>query len=307
MRNWETLDADVVKLLTRHFTKGRGGNEIDKVVVHYNAGNLSIAGCWSVWQNAEASAHYQVEESGRIGQLVWDGDTAWHCGVFAQNQRSIGIEHANRADGTISEECLDNGAHLVAAICKYYGLGRPEWLKNVFPHKHFVATSCPGQIYGSQKAEYIRRAQEYYDEMTGSNEAKLLQCIENGYWGTGVTRVWQAINGIDESGMLYRQPKSREKYLKSFTSSNFTNHCIKFVEDSEVGEGSLAIRRLQNRKLGIPWSRCTGVLDAETVELFIKRYCHGYEQTETLNAPSTAVRNFAKEINAEAREKGILR
>ena len=307
MKNWDTLDADVVKLLTRHFTKGRGGNEIDKVVIHYNAGNLSIAGCWSVWQNAEASAHYQVEESGRIGQLVWDGDTAWHCGVFSQNQRSIGIEHANRTDGTISEECLDNGAHLVAALCKHYGLGRPEWLKNVFPHKHFVATSCPGQIYGSQKAEYIRRAQEYYDEMTGSNEPKLLQCIANGYWGTGVTRVWQAINGIDESGMIYRQPKSREKYLKAFSSSNFTNHCIKFVDDDKVGEGSLAIRRLQNRKLGIPWSRCTGVLDAETVELFIKKYCPGYEQTKTLNAPSTAVRNFAKEINAEAKAKGILR
>ena len=26
------------------------------------------------------------------------------------------------------ETCLDTGAHLVAALCKYYGLGRPQWL-----------------------------------------------------------------------------------------------------------------------------------------------------------------------------------
>ena len=307
MKDWEACEPDVVKLLTRHFTPGRGGRDIDKIVVHYNAGDLSISGCWSVWQNAEASAHYQVESDGTIGQLVWDRDTAWHCGVFAQNQRSIGIEHANRKDGTISEKCLDNGAHLVAALCRLYGLGRPQWLKNVFPHKYFVSTSCPGQIYGSQKNKYIERAQYWYDKMTGADEPTLMQCAETGYWGTKVTRVWQALNGIDESGKILRQPESRRKYLKAFTSDKFTNHCIEFVKDSKVGEGSLAIKRLQNRKLGVSWKDCTGVLDADTVERFIKKYCPGYEQTTTLCAPSTAVKNFAEEINAEAKAKGIKR
>lgn len=166
--DWENLNADVNMILNKHYTKGRGGHKVDKVVVHYNAGNLSIAGCYSVWQTRQASAHYQVEESGRIGQLVWDSDTAWHASNFNQNQRSIGIEHANYTNGTISAKCLDAGAHLVAALCKYYGLGRPQWLVNVFPHKYFAATSCPGQIYGSQKNEYISRAQQWYDSMTGS-------------------------------------------------------------------------------------------------------------------------------------------
>lgn len=172
MKNWDNLDADVVKLLTKHFTSGRSGRSINKVVVHYNAGNLTVEGCYSVWQNREASAHYQVEDGGRIGQLVYDRDTAWHAGNWDANCSSIGIEHANRADGTISEECLDNGAHLVAAVCKHFGLGRPEWLKNVFPHKHFAATSCPGEIYGSQKDAYIQRAQYWYDKMSGKNPSK---------------------------------------------------------------------------------------------------------------------------------------
>ena len=171
MKDWGKLEADVNAILNKHYTKGRGGKKVNKVIVHYNAGNLTVEGCYSVWQTREASAHYQVEDGGRIGQLVWDSDTAWHAGNFPANQTSIGIEHANRSDGTISEACLDNGAHLVAAVCKYFGLGRPEWLKNVFPHKYFAATSCPGQIYGSQKDAYIQRAQKWYDAMTGSGSA----------------------------------------------------------------------------------------------------------------------------------------
>ena len=168
MKDWNKLEADVNKILTKHYTPGRGGAKVNKVVVHYNAGNLTTEGCYSVWQDREASAHYQVEDDGRVGQLVWDSDTAWHAGDWNANITSIGIEHANRADGTITEKCLDNGAHLVAACCKYFGLGRPQWLKNVFPHKYFQSTSCPGQIYGSQKSAYIKRAQQWYDYMTGS-------------------------------------------------------------------------------------------------------------------------------------------
>ena len=135
----------------------------------------------------------------------------------------------------------------------------------------------------------------------------LLQCSENGYWGTGVTKVWQAINGIEESGMIYRQPNSAESFLKAMTSSKFSNHSFKFVRDSKIGDGSLAIKRLQNRKLGIDWSECTGVFDANTRKLFIKKYCPGAEQFTTINAPSTAVKNFAKEINKEAKKLGIKR
>lgn len=171
MRDWESLEADVDLILGRHYTPGRSGREVDKVVIHYNAGNLTVEGCYSVWQTREASAHYQVEDNGRVGQLVWDRDTAWHAGDWDQNCRSIGIEHANRADGTVSEACLDAGAHLTAAICKAYCLGRPEWDVNVFPHNRFQSTSCPGQLYGSQKDTYIQRAQVWYDYMTGAGEA----------------------------------------------------------------------------------------------------------------------------------------
>lgn len=231
MKDWDKLEADVNMLLTKHYSKGRGGNKIDKVVVHYNAGDLSIGGCYSVWQTREASAHYQVESDGDIGQLVYDGNTAWHCGVWNQNQRSIGIEHANKADGTITEECLDNGAHLVAAVCKYFGLGRPEWLVNVFPHKYFKSTSCPGQIYGSQKDDYMARAQYWYDKMGGKDvqkpASKPIDTTTSAnlgsykYWGPKYTKELQRQRGTQVDGIISRQPKSNRKYCQNMETTSW--------------------------------------------------------------------------------------
>lgn len=168
--DWEKVVADEERILDRHYTPGRT-QKIDKIVLHHNAGNLSIADCYRVWQTREASAHYQVDANGRVGQLVNDWDTAWHAGDA--NPSSIGVEHANDRMGpwTITGATLDAGAHLVAALCKMYGLGEPRWLVNVYPHSYFMPTSCPGEIAGSQNAEYMERARSWYASMTGGASA----------------------------------------------------------------------------------------------------------------------------------------
>lgn len=173
MKNWNTLEADVDLIMNKHYTARRSGRRIGKVIIHHNAGNLSIRGCWDVWQSRPASAHYQVQSDGKIGQLVWDRDTAWHAGNWNANTTSIGIEHADISSKPwkVSDACLDNGAHLVAAICRYYKLGRPAWGKNVFGHKNFSSTECPASLAGSQHTAYMARAQYWYDHMTGSKPA----------------------------------------------------------------------------------------------------------------------------------------
>lgn len=171
--DFKNLQADKNMILTRHFTKGRSGAKINKVILHHNAGNLTIEDCYRVWQSREASAHYQVESSGRIGQLVNDWDTAWHAGNWNANISSIGIEHADCSSSPwlISDACLESGAHLVAAICLYYNLGRPQWMVNVFPHSYFSPTACPASIAGSQNAAYMKRAGEWYDAMKSGGNA----------------------------------------------------------------------------------------------------------------------------------------
>ena len=173
MQDWEILQPDEYRLLDKHYTAGRGGYTINKIVLHHNAGNLSIQGCWNVWQTRPASAHYQVDANGRIGQLVNDWDTAWHAGDWDANCSSIGIEHADISSNPwrISDATLDNGAHLVAALCKHYGLGEPTYGKNVFFHSDFQATSCPASIAGSQRDAYLTRAKEWYRAMTGHGSA----------------------------------------------------------------------------------------------------------------------------------------
>lgn len=209
MKNWNRLEADINPIMNKHYTPGRDGNRITKIVVHHNCGNLTTRGCYDVWQNRETSAHYQVEGNGTIGQLVWDVDTAWHAGNWDANLTSIGIEHANNHIGhpwTISEATLDNGAHLVAALCHYYELGRPTWGVNVFGHKTFTSTDCPGEIAASQHGAYMARAQYRYDHMNGTPTLApapapapkpapagksiddLAREVINGAWGNGEER-----------------------------------------------------------------------------------------------------------------------
>lgn len=191
--DWNNCIADKTRLLTKHYNAGRSGASIQYIVVHHNAGvNLTVDDCWNIWQNRQASAHYQVQSDGLIGQLVNDWDTAWHAGDWNANCRSIGIEHANNCAGpwTISDQALEAGAHLVAALCKLYGLGRPTWLGNVFPHKYFQATQCPGEIAGSQNAQYMARAQAWYDAMV------------NG--GTLGDNPQEAGDPVNDAGLNYR-------------------------------------------------------------------------------------------------------
>lgn len=147
------------------YTKGRDGNSIDKIIVHHNAGDLTLAGIVDVFNARGVSAHYQVDSQGRVGQYVELTDTAWHAGNWVANTQSIGIEHADATSDpwALSEECVDAGAHLVAALCRKYRLGRPQWEVNVWPHYDFSSTECPASIAGTQRDEYMSRAQAYYD------------------------------------------------------------------------------------------------------------------------------------------------
>ena len=170
--DWMNVEPDVYRLINKHYTPGRGGQQIKYIVRHHNAGILTIDGCWEVWQTREASAHYQVENSGRIGQLVNDSDTAWHAANQLRNQQSIGIEHANcggaNQDWPISDTVIKQGARLAAALCRYYNLGRPEYGKNIRDHKETGSTSCPYHLaYGGKYHQaWMNEAQRFYDELT---------------------------------------------------------------------------------------------------------------------------------------------
>lgn len=249
--DYEGLHADVNKILNKHFTTGRGGNSIQYVVIHYNDGDLTTEGCYSVWQTREASAHYQVESSGRIGQLVWDKDTAWHASNFKANQKSIGIEHANQGS-SMTNACIENGAHLCAAICKYYKLGRPTWLKNVFPHCYFASTDCPGPLRDGTgyHDRYMKRAQAWYDAMStdskpsddsSSSDSKSSSNLgDTRYTGPLMVTEWQSQLGTDTDSKISNQ----STYIRSKVLVNVESKCF---DGNKTGkDGSSLVKALQH-------------------------------------------------------------
>jgi N-acetylmuramoyl-L-alanine amidase len=80
----------------------RGTGPIDMLVLHYTGMENAAASLARLCDpEAQVSAHYLIEESGRIHRLVAESERAWHAGVAYWrgerdvNSRSIGIELQN--------------------------------------------------------------------------------------------------------------------------------------------------------------------------------------------------------------------
>lgn len=90
--------------VTGNCSRGRNGENIEMIVLHYTAGNNADDAIkhWIPSTLGKPSAHYVIERNGKIYQVVDDANTAFHAGVdlvrdgiIKQNQRSIGIEIVN--------------------------------------------------------------------------------------------------------------------------------------------------------------------------------------------------------------------
>lgn len=273
--DWENLYADETRILTTHFSKGRYGSSIDKVIIHHNAGNLTIDGVYDVWQTRAASAHYQVASDGSIGQLVYDADTAWHASNWAANTSSIGIEHADVSSDpwAVSDACLDAGAHLVAAICKKYGLGRPEWGVNLFGHSDFASTECPAELAvgGAQHDAYVAAAQAWYDQMTGTTPAPApveptptASLVVDGDCGSATCTEWQKQLGCTVDGEITGQWEGNKQYTPAVS-------CI--TDYSNVGKSN-TVMAIQSR-LGLSTDGFWGHDTSAGIQTYLNQFGYG--------------------------------
>jgi len=127
-----------------NYTKGRGGKPASLIIIHW-FGVGTIDGAIASFQNParEASAHYLISDS-RLVQMVDEGDTAWHAGVYAVNQISIGIEHDANPDKQLSEASYQTSGKLVREICARHSI--PIDREHIKGHNEIKATQCPGTI-----------------------------------------------------------------------------------------------------------------------------------------------------------------
>jgi hypothetical protein len=131
----------ILFLPAAHFTSGRGGSQIDHIVIHWMA--TTLAGCDATFTRGarEASAHYGIEGK-VVHQYVRDTDTAWHAANGVENRRSIGIEHSAQPGRDASPETIATSVALIVSLCRKYRI-KPA---NIYPHNRFTATQCPGTI-----------------------------------------------------------------------------------------------------------------------------------------------------------------
>lgn len=137
-----------------NYTRGRGGNQIRGVIIHWMAGTL--AGTDRVFQNdlRDTSAHYGIEDT-NVHQYVQDVDTAYHSGHWPTNQTTIGIEHSAQPGRDASTATMETSAQLIADLAKKHGFAIND--TTVRPHNAIKATQCPGTI---NLQWLIRRANE---------------------------------------------------------------------------------------------------------------------------------------------------
>jgi hypothetical protein len=122
---------------------------IDLIVLHSTAGNLQSA--INLFGNTpaagkETSAHYIIENDGKLYQGLEEFLVAYHCGNYGKNQRSIGIEHVDNG-ATVklhTDAQYEMSAKLVADICKFYNI--PCDSGHIVPHNSITATSCPNGL-----------------------------------------------------------------------------------------------------------------------------------------------------------------
>ncbi len=127
---------------------------IDRVVIHTMVGSevgTSALFASKPQQGKETSAHYGVTLDGKIIGYLEEYYTAYHCGNYSYNQRSVGIEHEDKWDGKVPEPIRTDilyktSAQLVADICKFYSI--PIDRKHILKHKEVPgsATACPDKL-----------------------------------------------------------------------------------------------------------------------------------------------------------------
>lgn len=140
--------------VTKHFDVGRGGKKIDTIVIHH-AATTDFDGIARTFNgDREASAHYAVGRNNNVDAMVSEANTAWHCGNYPYNQRSIGIENVNASGAPnwdIADSTKNTLVELVTDIVRRNpGIGTLEVGRNLFGHKDVsvAPTACPVQLEG---------------------------------------------------------------------------------------------------------------------------------------------------------------
>ncbi|CAF2326674.1 unnamed protein product [Rotaria sp. Silwood2] len=146
--NWTVDYFKAQKIASPNFTTDRVAS-ISGVVLHGTAGGGTIE--WFLNPKSKVSAHYVVEQDGKVIQMVSEANIAWHAGVVSKtsilankgnpNNYCIGIEFSrNKTNDNIMPEIqISSGLDLVNNIRIRY----PN-IQTYFHDEISIGRICPG-------------------------------------------------------------------------------------------------------------------------------------------------------------------
>lgn len=134
---------NIIKKIIPNTNYDTSRKKIDTIFIHWIVGNLASADARFKKIGEQVSAHYGIEDE-KVYQWVEDAHTAYHCGVYAWNQRSIGIEHSASPDKPASNSTYSTSAQLIAEISKRHNI--PLDREHIKGHSEVKATACPGTM-----------------------------------------------------------------------------------------------------------------------------------------------------------------
>jgi hypothetical protein len=131
----------------------RNGAKISTVVLHCTEASLqSTIKTFQDPGGRQVSAHYIVDRTGDIYQMVRDDDRANHC--KGANANSIGIEHVASAKDAMATAQAKSSAALIRWLVGQYDIARSSIYGHAFtPGYSGGGTSCPDKLFGADHTE----------------------------------------------------------------------------------------------------------------------------------------------------------
>ncbi|GAB4157931.1 MAG: hypothetical protein Fur0046_37640 [Cyanobacteria bacterium J069] len=124
----------------------REGFKINGIVFHNTVAPVQSAINTFQSSTSQVSAHYIIDRSGEIIQMVQDDYCAFHAGNKDVNDRSIGIEHeATPTQKGFTAPQEKASITLIRFLMDAYAIPKT----NILAHRSVRATQCPSLIFGT--------------------------------------------------------------------------------------------------------------------------------------------------------------
>jgi hypothetical protein len=302
------------------------------VTFHHNGGRLSLQGCLDVWKVREASAHFDVDGLGNVGQYAGVNMYAWHAGNTQGNKESIGIEMANATlapDYTIATVTWQSAARLGGWLFARV-IGAEPTRQTVHVHHDWKATACAGPYIDHIREQLFQAVLASYRAFAGGGTPtpapapapvpagtrlpldQVARQVIAGSWGNGDDRTRRLrAAGYDPvavqnevnrqlSGAPAPARKSVEQLADEVIAGSWGNGPERSRRLAAAGYSPTAVQAAVNAKLGGNANRAVPVSISVIAEQVIKgQWGNGPERMRRITAAGYNYAAVQAEVNRQ--------